>query len=303
MHLIARILMILLLSMCPVDAFAQKSDHEQMLALSEEAFEAFSKGDFSHAADTFARAYQLEPDPTLLKNEAIARLKAGEFEAAIDASSRFLIQEKLEPADIAQVRQVWGNAKLGVASAAIESGTFDAAESLLAEVEAAKPDSVLVERIGILRLDLAKRRQEARENATAAETNREKLRLEQAQARARAAELEAQTAAQRQQRGRKTVGVALMSSGAAILIGTAVYHLVALGWEREFYNLAELGGDADRFERLRDRITLARVALPVFYAAGGATAATGVWFFVRSNRSSKDGERELSLALGARWAF
>ena len=299
--------------------------HQQMLELSERGFAAFSEGRFAEAAQTFARAYALEPDTLLLKNEAIAWYEAGEHEPAVDAASRFLIQEDNDPSDVIEVRRVWSNAKLGLVAAAMDNGTLDLAEELLGELDASEPDTVVAERIRITRIELAKRQQAqriAREEAEKAERDRiaeaeskrvreEELRLQReietqrtAAAQARAAMASGAVEELRQLRQAKTAGYIAIGTGAAILIGTTVYHVAALGWERQFYTLAEDGGSEERFERLRDRLTVARAALPIFYVLGAATGASGAWVVIRTNRKQNAIERpELSVVVGGRWDF
>ena len=79
----------------------------------------------------------------------------------------------------------------------------------------------------------------------------------------------------------------LIAAGGAVVAGTFVYQLVALGWQRKFLRMAEGTdpGDQDRFDTLRKRVHLARVLLPILYTVGVGSAVTGgaLLFLVEPN--------------------
>ncbi len=286
-------------------AYAQESTVRELNA---RGLEAFGEGRFSDAAESFDRAYALEPRPELLKNEAVAWYKAERCEEAVEAAHQYLGAPELAPADRDEISALLNACKVKLAGEAIEAGSLSLAERLLDEVEASSPDAVLADRAARVRIELARARKEqgTRTNDTSDASDVGAVAMD--------ASADDDTPTGRQDASHDTaftrvedpgpargsaVGWPLIGLGAASLAGAVVYHVVmATTVEPSFHDAARAGTDRERYDRLDRTLRTANVLVPTLYGIGAASTAVGVWMVARS-----PGARETVALVGVSGAF
>lgn len=249
---------------------AGAANADRGMALNEAGMEAFESGDFVQAAQNFAQAYELAKEPSLRKNETIAWFKAGRCEDAVASGNKYLLGEGADDEDRSQVNAVLANCKVEFAEDAVDAGSLDVAEKLLAEAELLEPDQHVRDRIALLQIGIAKQR--------------------------RPDDADADAVAARESSPESTVPLwkwGMIGGGAAVVLAAGVYHAVALGWQGRFLDMTETGGAPDEFESLRTRVHTARVMVPILYGVGIATAGTGavLLFAVESNPETTAGSQ------------
>lgn len=265
----------------PSAAFAQ-DDSERMIELNEEGFKAFSEERFEDAARAFEEAYEASPDPVLRKNEAIAWFKAGRCTDALTAANAFLLAENTQVQDKKEVRSVVANCKVGLAREALKAGSYDLAETMLAEAESLEPDDYARDQIGIVRVEIATARSASQE--------------------------EAEVVVEDQDEGMdpgtvQTIGWVLSGTGIAITVTAIAYHIMALLDQSELEDISNDGGDRKRFNELQDSIGTARWAVPTLYVVGLVTGGAGATILLLNHRgesspAAADLGMTLPLAIG-----
>ncbi len=250
----------------PIHAAAQDApvdDTERAFQLNEQGFAAFEEGRYPDAAKLFAEAFTITGDPALRKNEALAWFRAGDCDQAVAAGNKFLRIDGVTATDHADMHAVIANCKVDFSRRAIDAGDLDLAESMLTEAEALNADAVSRDRIAAARVDLAAARREAEVVKPPPEP-----------------EIRTVYVPEPTERKIPVLGISLMGGGGALVAGTIVYHVIALGWQSRFFRLEEGSerGDEATFESLRNRVHLARVLVPTLYTIGAATAGAGVFF-------------------------
>ena len=150
----------LLLFLFGSPAFAQEVDVRQLNA---DGMRAFADGRYEDAAELFGRAYALDPQGELLKNESVAWYKAGRCTEAVETAHQFLLHGKPTDAERAEAQSLIAACKVKLAGEALDARSFDLAQRLLDDVDATNPDPVLADRAALVRVELAKRRAEAAE--------------------------------------------------------------------------------------------------------------------------------------------
>lgn len=245
----------------PADPKPEVDPVARAFELNERGFAAFDEGRYDDAARAFAEAWTYSHDETLRKNESLAWFRAGECDPAVEAGNKFLLVEGISDADRTDIHSVIANCKAEFAQRAIDAGDLDLAETMLNEADTLQPDQVARDRVAAARVDLAAARRAAEEAKPPPEpTIRTVYVPEPAAAEA------------------PILGYSLIGAGGAVIVGTLVYHLVALGWQSKFFQMrdGDIGGDQAEFDSLRKRVHLARVLVPVGYTIGALGAGAGV---------------------------
>ncbi len=259
---------------------------DEGVRLNETAITLFQQGEYRESAETFARAYELLREPVIRKSEAIAWFRADDCEKASVAANKFLLIQGTSESDRADVTSVLANCRVHFAREAIASGDYSLAEEFLRKAEELEPDRLVVEEIGVARLELAR--------AQKAEADAETAAAEQPDADEPISEM---VDAPEPEPRPDVLAWSLIGSGGAVVLGTVVYHAAALGWQNEVIRMADEGGGPQRFDSLKKRVSVARVMVPVLYAVGVATAGAGVYFLVAPEQNA-DGERGTTISLG-----
>jgi tetratricopeptide (TPR) repeat protein len=255
--------------------------------LNDQGIVAFQEGRFEDAARAFAEAYVLNQDEALRKNEALAWFKAGKCDPAVAAANKFLLVDGILDSDRTDVSAVISNCKVEFARTALAAGDLELAESLLSQAEEAVPDPVVRDRIAGVRVDIATERSRRADEASAAAENTSRP-----------------TTSADARLDPPAPGWALYTfiGGLTTVGATFAYHMIALGWQRTFLDMAQDGGDADKFDSLRKRVHTARVLVPVFYTLGVGAAATGAWFtFIAEPPAERGSAPTVGIAAGARF--
>ncbi|QDG52826.1 hypothetical protein FIV42_19370 [Persicimonas caeni] len=217
----------------PADAPDEARAEQRMLELNEAGFSAFAEGEFVEAARKFEEAHEFVPDPNLRKNAAIAWFKAERCEEASEAAVFFLLADEMTVKDRIEARSVLGHCRLDEAEAAIAAGDVERARLIVERVALLETDERVEERLSSVRVQLGPPMGQGEGVARVDESN--------------------------------TAGWALLATGAAIVAGTAGYHI-----------LSARQGDADTASWL----------VPSLYGAGAVTASTGVWLIVSDQTAS-----------------
>ena len=262
-----------------------ESAEEKMLRLSNEAYQAFRDAQYVEAARLFEEAYALSPDPTLRKNQAIAWYEAGEFARAVDVANKFLLAKETQSSDRKEIRALLANAKIKLAAEALEADSISIATRLLDEVEAMELDAVARDRAAAMRVEVAKREAALEKRPAESQTEEPDSSKQSTDREVRVADvgLDEQTegAPSREPNPYRVAGWAAIGTAAAGTVATLVYHLVALSWEAEFFEILEQGGDRQRFESLQRKLTVARTAVPIFYGVNVVVGGVGAYLVLR----------------------
>ena len=240
-------------------AHAQPTDDEAAYDLNEAGLEAFEEQRFEDAARAFAKAWTLSRDESLRKNEALAWFRAGRCDEAVVAANKFLLTDQIEEADRNDIHSVIANCKVDFAKRAVDAAHLDLAENLLRDADASAQDDFTRDRIAAVRVDLAAARDAA---AVPLEPEIRTVFVSEPSP--------------------PVLEIGLIATGATIAAGALTYHLVAHGWQREFFRMerGEVAADEARFNQLRKRVHVARVLVPLLYAVGVGTAAAGATMLV-----------------------
>ncbi len=258
-------------------AWAQESPSPEVVKLNEEGIAAFQSGDFATAAQKFHDAYELEPQDTLKKNEAVAWFKSGNCEKASVAAGEYLMMPGNDELSRAEASAVATTCDIQLAEAALAAGSLDEADRRVKAAAGREPtDEDKVKIANIEQQVAAKRKEIADAEAKAAAD--EKARAEAA-SRA-AAEAEAQS------NQSQTLGTILVGTGGGIILTGLVYHAVmAFGVAPKFRDAAEAGTDRDSYDSMGKKLETANWLVPTLYAVGAATAGVGVYFWMRGGES------------------
>lgn len=304
----------LLVFLCGSPAFAQEVDVRQLNA---DGMRAFADGRYVEAAELFGRAYALDPQGELLKNESVAWYKAGRCTEAVETAHQFILRGKPTDAERAEAQSLIGACKVKLAGEALDAGSFDLAEKLLDDVDATDPDPVLADRTALVRVELAKRRAEAAE-ARAAEARAAKQAEESDHSRqpslvaldgtdgTRGAAPEPQTDREATLDASESAesaggGGPLIAVGAVTIAGAVAYHLVmALLVEPNFEEVAAAGTDRQEYNRLDRSLRIANILVPTLYGLGGAVTATGIFVQFSGSRAN-DEDQVVMLGLSGRF--
>lgn len=244
-----------------------------IVKLNEDGIAAFQAGNFEEAATKFRQAYEIQPENTLKKNEAVAWFKAGNCENALRAGREFLALADVDELSQTEARAVTLQCDLQLARTAVDAGDLDKAEQHTASARINQPDPQAVKQLDQLDADIAAKRkieEEARQKA-----------LADAEARRKA---EQAAAANDGGGSSSALGLGLMSGGGALLVGTLVYHVVMLASVApKFRDVAAAGDDRARYDDLGKKLETANWLVPTLYAVGAVTTGVGVWFWMQSS--------------------
>ncbi len=259
--MIPRTLLICLILVVPGVAFAQSPADES----NQRGMEAFADGDFAGAAEHFARAYQLEPDPAFRKSEAVAWFKAERCNEAIEAANAFILKWKGAPGEADEASSVIANCKVDLAEEAMAAGGFELAETLLGEAEEAARDDYTRDRISGARVELTRLRAEQKSEPE------ESLSADPAIV----ADPEPVEPAPRS----KLPATLALAVGGAATVGAAALHVLTLTSTVPALEEAQTG-DRDTWEARARRVDTARILVPTLYALGGLGIGVGVWLSI-----------------------
>lgn len=240
-------------------AHAQDAD-----ALNQAGIEAFAQEDYAEAARQFAAAYDADPDPIFRKSEAVAWFKAGRCEEAITAANAFLLQWQGGAAESDEAASVVANCKVNLAEEAIASRSFELAERLLFEAEAAARDSYTKDRVSTTRVELAKSRQAA--TAPKDEPTEKVIVVEKPP--------------EAEPRSAPTGAYVSLATGGALVVAGAILHVVTLTKTVPALEEEAAGGDEQRHTKLAQQVDTARILVPTLYGIGGAALGLGVWLLL-----------------------
>ncbi len=254
-HIIIVILMICLSSST---AFAKK--RSLVKQLNNEGITAFEAGDFELAAKKFFEAWNIDQDPTLRKNEAIAWFKANKCKEASEASASYIDSGAADKETRSEMKAILSNCRVSYAREAAEVRDFNLAENFLVEAEGFAETAVPKENIQLARLDIARLRddynQEIRQRALAKQATID-------------SEADSDT----------NWPAIITGTGAAILTTAVVYHIVAATYyASEYEDVAKRGTDRPRYDDLASSLDTARWLVPTLYALGATTTGIGVYF-------------------------
>jgi tetratricopeptide (TPR) repeat protein len=255
------ILLFILLAGFASPAFAQ-----DIVELNEKGIAAFQEGRFADAASFFQQAYGVEAQPPLKKNEAAAWFKAGKCPEAINAAKQYLALDTGVEISVKETRAILVDCNVQLAKTATDEGALEAAEGHLTEAEAHQPDAEAAAKIAAARTAIAEKKEEQR------------LAREKALAEAEAKREAEQKAARRARM--RTVGLGVAGGGAAILLGTLVYHsAMAFGTAPRFKDTAAAGEDRATYDRLGRRLETANWLIPTLYGVGLAAGGAGAYLW------------------------
>jgi tetratricopeptide (TPR) repeat protein len=244
--------------------------------LNEQGLKAFAEGRYVDAAESFDQAYELEPKPELLKNEAVSWYKAERCKEAVESAHLFLTFPDTESAERIEISSLLGACKVKLAKDAIEAHSFELADRLLEEVEDSQPDDLLADRVARTRIALAKAREEFGEQA-------EETPAESGQTTAGDSTTVTEVGTVEPEPRNNGPGWALVGVGAASLVGAIVYHTVmATVVEPNFHSVAHEGTDRDRYDKLDRQLRTANVLVPTLYSVGAVSTVVGIVWVARS---------------------
>lgn len=282
-------------------AYAQESTVRELNA---RGLKAFGEGRFADAAESFDRAYALDPKPELLKNEAVSWYKAERCDQAVEAAHQFLGAPDLKPADRDEISSLLGACKVKLAGDAIDAGSFELADRLLTEVEESGPDAVLADRVARVRIALARARSEAHDEPDEPteepdETAIDPVAMDASDDQTDTSPDEPDLSIEEPGPARRGVsGWPIIGLGAASLVGAGIYHAVMAAVVEPNFREAGANGDRDRYDRLDKTLRTANVLVPTLYGVGAATTAVGIWIVARAPR-----EGETVALIGVSGAF
>ena len=251
-HIIIVILMVCLSS---GTAFAKKK-RGLVQQLNDEGITAFEAGNYELAAKKFFEAWNIDSDPTLRKNEAIAWFKADKCKEASEASASYLDSGAADKETRSEMKSILANCRVTYAREAANARDFNLAENFLVEAEEFAETAVPRENIKLARLEIAQIRdeynQEIRRRAKVEPTTTESA---------------------------ASWPAVVAGTGAVILTSAIVYHIIAATYyASEYDNAANQGTDRARYDDLADSLDTARWLVPTLYAIGATTTGIGVWF-------------------------
>ena len=250
--------------------------------LNQAGVEAFSTGNFEEAAQKFQAAYAIEPTPSVKKNEALAWFKAQKCVQARQAASEYLALPQTEELSVKESQTIIVRCTILDAESKIAAGGLDEASALLTDAKSKNPSEEDTAKIAELEGQIAQKKSELAEQEKARQA------ADAEAARKRAAAQQAQQDEQKDRRMRM-VGLSIASTGAAILVGTLVYHLaLATGTSSKFKDAAETG-DRATYDKLGKRLETGNWLAPVLYTVGAATAGVGGFLWYRAGGMSGGG--------------
>ncbi len=252
---------------------------QDIVSLNEDGITAFSEGRFADAAEKFGQAYAIKPEPPLKKNEAVAWFKAEKCSEALAAAKEYLALGVDNDLSTREAQTVAVRCYIQRAETELASGNTDSAAAALADARANSPAEEDVPVITKLEAEVTTRR-------TAATAEAERLRLAAAQA-------EQDQAALDRQGGPPVLAMGLVGGGAAIVVGTLVYHLALATGTASKFREASAAGDRAEYDKLGKRLTTGNWLIPTLYAVGLATSGVGVYLWWSS------GDRETRPATGS----
>lgn len=258
------------------------AQQEEVRELNARGLEAFSKGEYVEAAELFGRAYALDPQGELLKNQAVAWYKAERCTEAVESAHQFLLRGDVVPDERKEIQGLLGACKVRLAREALDAGSFELAEKLLDDVEAMNPDPVLADRVALVRVEIAKKRSATQ--AEQAETGTLVVPLDGLEPREQD---EVEVDREQDRSSTSGSGWSLVGIGSAMLVGGLVYHIVAAtSLQPEFREVAAAGVDRQRYDDLDRSLRTANVLVPTLYGMGAAVATTGIFLVVRKPADS-----------------
>lgn len=280
-------LAVLLCLACSVPAFAQ-----DIVELNEKGITAFQEGRFAEAAGFFQKAYANEAQPPLKKNEAVAWFKAGKCPEAMTAAKQYLALETGVELSVKETQAVMVDCNLKMAQAALKEDGFDKAEKHLDAADSYTPDEDAELEIASTRASIAQRKTEIKEE-------REKAKAE--------AEAKREAEERASRRGTmRNVGLGVAGGGAAIILGTLVYHSVmAFGVAPKFKDTAAAGDDRAEYDRLGKRLETANWLIPTFYALGLAAGGVGAYLWWSNGALESNPQQTANREVGVQvvWRF
>lgn len=120
---------ILVLLLVALPAFAQ----DDSKALNAEGLKKFSAGEYEVAADFFARAYAIDPQPEFLKNRSVSLYRAKKCPQAISVVSEFLATNPPER-EAAEIKGLLRACRVTLAERSVEKEDFASAKRFMKEV-------------------------------------------------------------------------------------------------------------------------------------------------------------------------
>lgn len=240
-------------------AFADDS-YNKMLELSGEASQAFREGNIEQAAEKFAEAYSVYPEPVMLKNQMIARFALKDCTQAMTLGQRFMATaQQPSEEDIEDVHGVFAECGLQAAEAAMDEGNTSLATK---ELEEATPYFFTEEQ--------AQRGQTLRDAMAKDSAEPEPPSVKEEPTRARTLS--------------QPLGIGLSALGGATLIGNSIWYVSARSKRAELDEVAQAGTDPARFEELQSSLVTANWAIPTLYVVGTAALGTGLYFLFFHDR-------------------
>lgn len=238
LRLLHPLLVVVLSVAIPAAAAAQAMSVQQ---LNEAGLQAFAEGRHLEAAELFQRAYDDEPRPELLKNEAVAWYQAHRCHKALDVAHRFLQADGLDDRERREVELLVGACRVRLAKHALAAGDDDLAAGLLDRAQDVGPDPALADRIDATRLAIVDHRRQ------------DELSM------------------------RQSFGWTMVGVGALTIAAGGIYHAYTLSETEP--ELAEAGrqGDRARYDDLQGELRTANWLVPTLYAVGVATGGGGLW--------------------------
>ncbi len=237
---------------------------DEVAELNEEGIAAFQEGRFEEAAQKFRAAWEIEPEPPLRKNEAIAWFKAGRCEEALEAAASYVSYGEDDPEAREDAESVIGNCKVELARSAITLGDFALAQKMLDETEGLRLDDFAREQVNLARLELARARDEAppREDDAVA----------------------ASAPPPEPLNTREMLGWVFTGTGGVFIASALIYHIVMLtSVAPEHEDLGASGSDRARFDELSSKLDTARWLVPTLYALGASSAGAGIYLLLDSS--------------------
>lgn len=294
-HLLS-ILIALAVMVVGTSAFAQEDD---IVTLNEEGITAFTEGRFEEAATKFRKAYELKPEQTLKKNEALAWFKANKCTEALRATSEYMALQPTDELSVNEAKAVIVKCNIQKAQESLAAKNHEEAEAFLVKAEASGPGDEDKQAIASARAEI--------------QVERDRVAQEKALAAKRAEEQRQREAAMERTSSKKTLGLVLASAGGAIIVGTLVYHLsMALGTAPKFKDNAAAGDDLAEYDKLGKRLETANWLIPTLYAVGLGTAGVGGFFWMSSQGMESDPstalgpgkqDRETTVGVTVTWRF
>ena len=269
----------------PSAAFAEEANtknSENIEKLNEEGITAFQAGEFELAAQKFQAAYAIEPDATLLKNEAIAWFKADKCKEAVDAATSFKILGNPEPGPLLEADSVIANCHVMFANTAMAAGDLDKAGELLDQTNQLQPDEEAKDFIILAREELGQKHAETTQALTLPP--------------------ESQPAP-----SKTNLGWILTGVGGTILASALIYHVYALtSLKTDYDDVAAAGLDRDRYNELGESLDTARWMVPTLYALGLGTGGAGVYFLIDRGETQEMAHADkmpTNYTLSLTWSF